>query len=77
MLDLMSADPAPAAAGFSWLNLVVLLVIAAVAYPLYRVIRERISRSRRERWAREEEQQIRYTEANDPDLRRDDGPSPR
>ena len=35
-----------------------------------RWIRRRVSEGRRERWAREDEAQVRYTEENDPDLRR-------
>ena len=56
--------------GFSAGNLVILIAILAVLWPAMRWIRRRVSEGRRERWAREEEAQVRYTEENDPDLRR-------
>jgi hypothetical protein len=56
--------------GFSAGNLVILIAILAVLWPAMRWIRRRVSESRRERWAREDEAQVRYTEENDPDLRR-------
>jgi hypothetical protein len=56
--------------GFSAGNLVILIAILAVLWPAMRWIRRRVSDGRRERWAREEEAQVRYTEENDPDLRR-------
>ncbi len=40
--------------GFSWANLVILIVVALVAWPLYKTLRSAISRNRRERWARQE-----------------------
>ncbi len=36
-------------------NLVILIVVAAVVYPLQKKIRETVSRGRRERWAEEEQ----------------------
>lgn len=71
VVDVLTVDP-PAAGGFSWLNLVILLVVAAVAWALYRRARDWVSRHRRDRWAREEEQGTVFTPENDPDLRRDD-----
>ena len=35
-----------------------------------RWVRRKVSESRRQRWAREAEAEVRYTEENDPDLRR-------
>jgi hypothetical protein len=56
--------------GFSITNLLILIAILAVLWPLMRWLRRRASKSRRERWAREDESEVRYTEENDPDLRR-------
>jgi hypothetical protein len=56
--------------GFSVNNLLILIVILAILWPLMRWIRRRVSDDRRARWAQEEEAEIRYTEENDPDLRR-------
>jgi len=56
--------------GFSAGNLVILIAILAVLWPAMRWIRRRVSESRRQRWAREDQAQVRYTEENDPDLRR-------
>ena len=56
--------------GFSVNNLLILIVILAILLPLMRWIRRRVSDSRRERWAREDDAETRYTEENDPDLRR-------
>jgi hypothetical protein len=39
---------------FSVTNLVILLVVAAVVYPLQKKLRESVSRRRRERWAEED-----------------------
>ena len=64
------ADPPPAQ-GFSWANLLILVVVVAVLWPLLRYLRRRLSRQRRRRWAQDERDEVRYTEENDPDLRRD------
>ncbi len=40
--------------GFRWVNLVVLVLIALVAWPFYKKLRSSISENRRARWAREE-----------------------
>lgn len=56
--------------GFSVTNLLILIVVVAILWPLMRWLRRRISESRRERWAREGESELGYTEENDPDLRR-------
>ena len=56
--------------GFSVNNLLILIVILAILLPLMRWIRRRVSESRRERWAQEDDAETRYTEENDPDLRR-------
>ena len=65
---LSSADQIPWE-GFSVDNLLILIVILAILWPLMRWIRRRVSDSRRARWAHEDAE-IRYTEENDPDLRR-------
>ena len=73
----LALDTVPASPGFSWLNLGILLVVAAVVYPLFRLLRRRVSESRRERWAREEaDWGPVYTPENDPDLRRDEPERP-
>ena len=56
--------------GFSVNNLLILIVVLAVVWPLMRWIRRRVAEGRRERWARENDAEVRYTEENDPDLRR-------
>ena len=56
--------------GFSVNNLLILIVILAILLPLMRWIRRRVSEGRRERWAQEDDAETRYTEENDPDLRR-------
>ncbi len=66
---LTSADQIPWE-GFSATNLVILVAILAVLWPAMRWLRRRVSEGRRERWAREDDAQVRYTEENDPDLRR-------
>ncbi len=68
-------DSAAPHGGFVWVNLVIVVAVGAAAWPVYRLLRDRISRNRRARWAREEDWGPTYTEANDPDLRRDD-PTP-
>ena len=62
--------------GFSWLNLLVVVVLAAIAWPIYRRMRTSLSKGRRERWAREEQWSTEITPETDPDLRRDDPPAP-
>ena len=42
------------APAFSVTNLVILLVVAAIVYPLQKKLRETVSRRRRERWAEED-----------------------
>lgn len=84
MADLLSSvtvlQTLPAAAGsgggFSWFNLVVVVVLAAIAWPIYRRMRSSISKGRRERWAREEGWSTEITPDNDPDLRHDAPPAP-
>lgn len=39
---------------FSVTNLVILIVVAVVVYPLQKKLRESVSRRRRERWAEED-----------------------
>jgi hypothetical protein len=39
---------------FSVTNLVILIIVAAVLYPLQKKLRETVSRRRRERWAEED-----------------------
>jgi hypothetical protein len=39
---------------FSVTNLVILIVVAAIVYPLQKKLRETVSRRRKERWAEEE-----------------------
>jgi len=67
-------DAAAQQGGFSWVNLAILVVVALVAWPLYKKLRASISRSRRERWAREEQGRPFLTKESDPDLRREDAP---
>ena len=66
---LTAADPT-AGQGFSFTNLLILIVILAVLWPLMRWVRRRVSKRRRERWAQEEDAGAYFTEENDPDLRR-------
>ena len=47
--------------GFSFTNLLILLAVIAVFYPVQKKIREVVSRRRHERWAQEEAQQQRAT----------------
>jgi Tfp pilus assembly protein PilX len=56
--------------GFSFTNLLILIVVLAILWPVMRWVRRRVSENRRQRWAREAEAEVRYTEENDPDLRR-------
>jgi flagellar biosynthesis/type III secretory pathway M-ring protein FliF/YscJ len=66
----LTIDAAAEQGGFSWVNLGVLVLVILVLWPLYRKLRDSISRSRRERWAREEQENRHLTEETDPDLRR-------
>jgi len=70
----LPVDVAAQQGGFSWVNLAILVVVAVVVWPLYKRLRRSISRSRRERWAREEKGRAFLTEESDPDLRRRDAP---
>ena len=45
-------------------------MILAILWPAMRWVRRKVSENRRQRWAREAEAEVRYTEENDPDLRR-------
>ncbi|MEP6649026.1 MAG: hypothetical protein ABJA74_03820 [Lapillicoccus sp.] len=56
--------------GFSVTNLVILIAILAVLWPVMRWLRRTVSANRRKRWAREGDDESRYTQENDPDLRR-------
>lgn len=67
----MLFDTVPANPGFSWVNLLILVIVAAVAWPLYTRLRDKISRDRKARWAREEQERATYSEDTDPDLRHD------
>ena len=75
LLPALAGDTTPPNPGFSWVNLLILVIVAAVAWPLYTRLRDKISRDRKARWAREEQEaqdaQDRFTEDTDPDLRRD------
>jgi hypothetical protein len=42
------------APSFSVTNLIILIVVAAVVYPLQKKLRQSVSRRRRERWAEED-----------------------
>ena len=66
---LVLADQMPGQ-GFSLTNLLILIPILAVLWPLMRWLRRRASDRRQERWAQEDDTELRYTEENDPDLRR-------
>ncbi|MCU1538878.1 MAG: hypothetical protein JWP82_3229 [Humibacillus sp.] len=59
---------APEQHGFSFTNLLILLVVAAVIYPVQKRIRETLSRQRRERWAREDAAAQARLEERDRDL---------
>ena len=50
---------------FSVANLVLLVVVAAILYPLQKKLRQVVSRRRRERWA-EEEGRTEREQADDP-----------
>jgi len=63
----MPIDAAGSAAGFQWRSLLILLVVVVVAVPLYQRLRRSLSRSRRERWAREDAEDAARREAADPD----------
>ena len=45
---------APEQNGFSFTNLLILVIVIAVLYPVQKKIRDTLSRQRRERWARED-----------------------
>jgi flagellar biosynthesis/type III secretory pathway M-ring protein FliF/YscJ len=66
---LATADQQPPQ-GFSFTNLLILIVVLAVLWPAMRWLRRRISERRRERYEREGDVEVGYTEDNDPDLRR-------
>ena len=71
MLDLSTAEPAPPGQGFSWANLVILLVVVAALWPLLQLARRAASRYRKDVHERDEDpDKVSYTEENDPDLRR-------
>jgi len=73
VLDLLIVDPTPAGVGFSVLNLLLLLAVVAIGWPVYQRVRKVLSTRRRERWQREgliEEDG--FTPESDPDLRRED-----
>ncbi len=63
----LSVDAATGVPGFQWGHLVILLVVAVVAVPLYQRMRRSLSRSRRERWAREDAEDAARREAAGPD----------
>jgi hypothetical protein len=72
VLTLLTADPAPAGEGFSVTNLLLLVLVVAVAWPAYQWLRRTLSRRRRERWEREGlVEEDGFTRDTDPDLRRD------
>ena len=74
VIQLVAADQTAAGGGFSLLNLLILVAVVVVGWPVYRVVRKRLTRRRHERWAREGllENEV-FTSDNDPDLRRDPG----
>ncbi len=77
MLDLLTVDVAPAGEGFSVVNLLLLVLVVAIGWPVYQRIRKTLSRRRHERWEREgliEEDG--FTRDNDPDLRRENEARP-
>ncbi|GAA5017850.1 hypothetical protein GCM10023258_04340 [Terrabacter aeriphilus] len=51
LTSLPTADPGPV---LNPTNLLILLVVGAVLYPLQKKLREAVSRRRRERWAEED-----------------------
>lgn len=66
----LAADHAPPQTGFSLVNLLILVVVVAIAFPLVKYVRGSARRTRRERWAREDEelrrQQTQRPEPRDP-----------
>ncbi|GAB3875707.1 hypothetical protein [Terrabacter terrigena] len=59
---------------FSVTNLIILIVVAAVVYPLQKKLREAVSRRRKERWAEEDRQAQLEREKQDGPQRPDDTP---
>ncbi|EWT00137.1 hypothetical protein N865_18145 [Intrasporangium oryzae NRRL B-24470] len=63
---LISQTPPPT--GFSPTGLIIVLVVAAIVYPLQKKLRESVSRERKERWARENPVDVIPTEPSPQDL---------
>jgi len=77
MLALLTVDAAPAGEGFSVVNLLLLIIVVAVGWPLYQRLRAFLSKRRRERWAREGlVEEDRFNRDTDPDLRRENETKP-
>ncbi|HRW18900.1 MAG TPA: hypothetical protein P5181_08655 [Dermatophilaceae bacterium] len=67
MLPATAGVPLEAAeqGGFSFVNLFILLAVAAIVVPAYLRLRAKLSRDRRARWAREDEEYRAAVEARD------------
>jgi uncharacterized membrane protein len=55
VLATLTGATTPPPSGFSFTNVIVLVLVVAVLYPVQKKIRDSVSRHRRERWAREED----------------------
>lgn len=54
MFDTLVVESVVAQQSFSWTNLIIFAVVAAVVIPLLSRLRASLTRRRRERWAQEE-----------------------
>ena len=62
---------------FSWTNLIILLVVAAIFYPLQKKLRDTVSRRRKERWAEEDRRAEELRRREGGELPRDEEEGPR
>ena len=73
LANLSTATGSPAT--FSWTSVIILLVAAAIFYPVQKWLRERVSTRRKERWAEEDRQaqeRLRRQDEQRPDAQRPD-----